>query len=38
MISSRNVYLQAIFSLRGKIENVFGKKRADIYKKRSCST
>jgi topoisomerase-4 subunit B len=32
MISSRNVYLQAIFSLRGKIENVFGKKRADIYK------
>jgi len=32
MVSSRDVYLQAIFSLRGKPENVFGRKRADIYK------
>jgi topoisomerase-4 subunit B len=32
MVSSRDVYTQAIFSLRGKIQNVFGKKRAEIYK------
>jgi topoisomerase-4 subunit B len=32
MVSSRDVYTQAIFSLRGKCENMFGKKRADIYK------
>ncbi|ULQ59577.1 type IIA DNA topoisomerase subunit B [Brucepastera parasyntrophica] len=32
MVSSRDVYTQAIFSLRGKPENMYGKKRADIYK------
>ncbi len=32
MISSRDVYTQAIFSLRGKPQNMFGKKRAEIYK------
>jgi topoisomerase-4 subunit B len=32
MVSSRDVYTQAIFSLRGKCENMYGKKRADIYK------
>ncbi|MDR0589228.1 MAG: type IIA DNA topoisomerase subunit B [Spirochaetaceae bacterium] len=32
MVSSRNVMTQAIFSLRGKIENMFDKKRAAIYK------
>mgnify|MGYP000852044733 FL=1 len=32
MVSSRDVYTQAIFSLRGKCENMFGKKKADIYK------
>ncbi|GHV50126.1 DNA topoisomerase (ATP-hydrolyzing) [Spirochaetia bacterium] len=32
MVSSRDVMTQAIFSLRGKIENMYGKKRADIYK------
>jgi topoisomerase-4 subunit B len=32
MVSSRDVLTQAIFSLRGKPENMFGKKRADIYK------
>jgi topoisomerase-4 subunit B len=32
MVSSRDVYTQAIFSLRGKCENMFGKKRAEIYK------
>ncbi len=32
MVSSRNVYTQAIFSLRGKVLNVFGKKRTEIYK------
>jgi len=32
MVSSRNVYTQAVFSLRGKIENVFGKSRTAIYK------
>ncbi|MDR1107964.1 MAG: type IIA DNA topoisomerase subunit B, partial [Spirochaetaceae bacterium] len=32
MVSSRDVMTQAIFSLRGKIENMFDKKRAAIYK------
>ncbi len=32
MVSSRDVYTQAIFSLRGKCENMYGKKRVDIYK------
>lgn len=32
MVSVRDVYTQAIFSLRGKVLNVFGKKRTDIYK------
>lgn len=32
MVSSRDVMLQAIFSLRGKPENMFGRKQADIYK------
>jgi topoisomerase-4 subunit B len=32
MVSSRDVMTQAIFSLRGKIENMFGKKPAAIYK------
>jgi topoisomerase-4 subunit B len=32
MVSSRDVMTQAIFSLRGKVENVYGKKRAAIYK------
>ena len=32
MVSSRDVMTQAIFSLRGKVENMFGKKRAAIYK------
>ena len=32
MVSSRDVMTQAIFGLRGKVENVFGKKRAAIYK------
>jgi len=32
MVPSRDVYTQAIFSLRGKCENMYGKKRADIYK------
>ena len=32
MVSSRNVYTQAIFSLRGKPQNVFGKNKAAIYK------
>ncbi|MDR2103316.1 MAG: type IIA DNA topoisomerase subunit B [Treponema sp.] len=32
MVSSRDVMTQAIFSLRGKIENMFSKKRAAIYK------
>jgi topoisomerase-4 subunit B len=30
--SSRDVLTQAVFSLRGKVENVYGKKRAAIYK------
>lgn len=32
MVSARDVYLQAIFSLRGKPENMYGKKRTAIYK------
>jgi len=32
MVSSRDVYTQAIFSLRGKCENMYGRKRVDIYK------
>jgi topoisomerase-4 subunit B len=32
MVSARDVNTQAIFSLRGKLLNVFGKKRAEIYK------
>ncbi|MDD4142881.1 MAG: toprim domain-containing protein, partial [Bacteroidales bacterium] len=32
MVSVRDVYTQAIFSLRGKVLNVFEKKRTDIYK------
>ncbi|MDR3301326.1 MAG: type IIA DNA topoisomerase subunit B [Spirochaetaceae bacterium] len=32
MVTSRDVMTQAIFALRGKLENMFGKKRTDIYK------
>ena len=32
IVPSRDVLTQAIFSLRGKVENVYGKKRAAIYK------
>jgi topoisomerase-4 subunit B len=32
MVSARDVYLQAIFSLRGKPENMYGEKRVKIYK------
>jgi topoisomerase-4 subunit B len=32
MVSSRDVYHQAIFSLRGKPQNTWGKKKADLYK------
>jgi len=32
MVSSRNVLTQAIYPLRGKVENVYGKKRTAIYK------
>jgi len=32
MVSARNVYTQAIFSLKGKPQNMFSKKRAEIYK------
>ncbi len=32
MISARDVYSQAIFSLRGKVLNVYGKRRTEIYK------
>jgi topoisomerase-4 subunit B len=32
MVSSRDVMTQAIFSLRGKVENMYGKKRTAIYK------
>jgi topoisomerase-4 subunit B len=32
MVSARDVYTQAIYSLRGKPQNVFGKKKADLYR------
>lgn len=32
LVSARDVYTQAIFSLRGKPENMYGKKRTAIYK------
>jgi len=32
IVSSRDVMTQAIYALRGKVENVYGKKRAAIYK------
>ena len=32
MVSSRDVYKQAIFSLGGKPQNVFARKRADLYR------
>ncbi len=32
MVSARDVYTQAIFSLRGKPENMYGSKRTAIYK------
>ena len=32
MVSCRDVYKQAIFSMRGKPQNVYAKKRADLYK------
>jgi topoisomerase-4 subunit B len=32
MVSSRDVYTQAIFSLRGKPQNVYARSRADLYK------
>jgi topoisomerase-4 subunit B len=32
IVSSRDPYTQAIFSLRGKPQNIFGKKRTEIYK------
>jgi topoisomerase-4 subunit B len=32
MVGSRDVYTQAIFALRGKVENMIGKKRTAIYK------
>jgi len=32
MVSVRDVYTQAIFSLRGKVLNVFDKKKTEIYK------
>ncbi len=32
IVASRNVYTQAVFSLRGKPQNVFNRKRADIYR------
>jgi topoisomerase-4 subunit B len=32
IVSSRDVMTQAIFALRGKVENMHGKKRASIYK------
>jgi topoisomerase-4 subunit B len=31
MVSSRDVYTQAIFSLRGKVQNMYGRKRPAIY-------
>jgi len=32
IVSSRDVNTQAIFALRGKVENMYGKKRTSIYK------
>jgi topoisomerase-4 subunit B len=32
MVSSRDVMTQAIFALRGKVENMYGKRQAAIYK------
>lgn len=32
IVASRDVYTQAVFSLRGKPQNVFNKKKADIYR------
>ncbi|MFP4152409.1 MAG: DNA topoisomerase IV subunit B [Alkalispirochaeta sp.] len=32
MVASRNVYTQAIFSLRGKPQNMFARKRSEIYR------
>ncbi|TVQ37996.1 MAG: type IIA DNA topoisomerase subunit B [Spirochaetaceae bacterium] len=32
MVSARDVYTQAIFSLRGKPQNMYARKRADIYR------
>jgi len=32
MVSSRDVLTQALFALRGKVENMYGKKRAAIYR------
>ncbi len=32
LVSARDVMTQAIFSLRGKPQNLYGKKRSDIYK------
>lgn len=32
MVSSRDVYTQALFSLRGKPQNVYGRKKADLIK------
>jgi topoisomerase IV subunit B len=32
MVSSRDPYTQAIFSLRGKCQNMYSRKRADIYR------
>ncbi|MCG8481646.1 MAG: type IIA DNA topoisomerase subunit B [Spirochaetales bacterium] len=32
MVASRDVYTQAIFSLRGKPQNMFARKRSDIYR------
>ena len=32
IVSSRDVMTQAIFALRGKVENVYGKKRTSIYR------
>lgn len=32
MVASRDVYTQAIFSLRGKPQNMFGRKKTEIYK------
>lgn len=31
MVSSRDVFTQAIFSLRGKVQNMHGRKRTEIY-------